>query len=44
MFGRALVPGWRPFVNKVYGFYRKVEDVELWFYGMVNAHIASKMI
>ena len=20
MFGRALVPGWRPFMNKVYGF------------------------
>ena len=27
-----------------YGFYRKVEDLEVRFYGMVNAHKASKMI
>ena len=27
-----------------YGFYRKAEDVEVRFYGMVNAHIASEMI
>ena len=27
-----------------YGFYRKAEDAEVRFYGMVNAHIASKMI
>ena len=26
-----------------YGFYRKAEDVEVRFYGMVNAHIASEM-
>ena len=25
-----------------YGFYRKAEDVEVRFYGMVNAHIASE--
>ena len=27
-----------------YGFYRKAEDVEVRFYGMINAHIASEMI
>ena len=27
-----------------YGFYRKAEDVEVQFYGMVNAHITSEMI
>ena len=27
-----------------YGFYRKAENVEVRFYGMVNAHIASEMI
>ena len=27
-----------------YGFYRKAEDVEVRFYGMVNAHKASEMI
>ena len=27
-----------------YGFYRKAGDVEVRFYGMVNAHIASEMI
>ena len=27
-----------------YGFYRKAEDVEVRFYGMVNAHIASEVI
>ena len=27
-----------------YGFYRKAEDVEVRFYGIVNAHIASEMI
>ena len=27
-----------------YGFYRKAEDVEVRFYGMVNVHIASEMI
>ena len=27
-----------------YGFYRKAEDVEVRFYGMVNADIASEII
>ena len=31
-------------MSNSHGFYRKAEDVEVRFYGMVNAHIASKMI
>ena len=31
---------WMP--NSPYGFYREAEDVEVRFYGMVNAHIASE--
>ena len=27
-----------------YGFYRKAEDAEVRFYGMVNAHLASEVI
>ena len=32
---------WMP---NLYGFYGKAEDVEVLFYGMVNADIASEMI
>ena len=35
------MPHWMP---NSYGFYRKAEDVEVRFYGMLNAHIASEMI
>ena len=42
-YARSLLTSshWMP---NSYGFYRKAEDVEVRFYGMVDAHIASEMI